>query len=102
MTTEQLEKAISQYEYVYFTEDSYSEYSIRNDLDMRKTLDMYDGRNSLSEKKQVYFRDFDNNKDFLNSMLEYLKNTANYTLIPRCKRCIEQIDKMHNLVQNFK
>ena len=111
MTTQQLldaEQYISHCEIGYFT-GPFSESAIRDDLQTRKARDSYSmmgtpphRTNFLSEKKQFYYKDFNEVEQYLGLILGMLQNTyPAHTLIPRCERCKNQIVKLRNLVQNF-
>ena len=111
MTTEQL-KAVEQYldacETMYFS-GSFSEGVIRDDLQARKTNDRISTMTSnprqtyyLSEKKQFYYKDFDDAEQYLSSIVNGLKNiSTNHALIPRCEKCKNQIGKLRNIVRDF-
>jgi len=76
---------------MYFEAEPFRETSIRGILEMCTML----GSNSVAEKKREFLKDFDENQEFL----EKLKGHPMFT--SRCEKCIEQIDKLRNLVQNF-
>ena len=105
---QQFEEFISQCESLYFT-GALSAGTIKADLETRRARDRYSTMGSnpyqtnlVSEKKQFYFEDFDRVEKDLKMFLDMLqKADSNHTLIPRFKRCEDQIDDLRKLVQNF-
>ena len=89
MTPEQIMAAqdyISLCEKDYFT-GSFSENTIRFDLATRP------------EKKQFYMNDLNEVKDYLELIYNTLKDfNPNYSLLTRCAKCKNQVDKLHAVV----
>ena len=109
MTTEQMEaaeKLVKEVENMYFT-GSFSERSIKDDLESRKLRDQYSTMgsnpyqtNTLFEKKRVYMKYFDDNEGGINMVLSFKENLKP-ELISKCEKCKKEIARLRNLVQNF-
>jgi len=86
-------RMIEQLEDLYFT-GCFSEDFIINDLQTRRIAQ---GNYSVAQKKRVYLDElFPEHK----GNLEFIKNLFP-GLASRCENCINEIDRLHNLVQDF-
>jgi len=99
---------IALYEQGYFTGGSFSESTIRDDLQTRKASDAYAkmaGRwsNELDKKKSFYIQEFSNGLSTIKTILDAVRTHQSWDtmLISRCEKCINQANKLHDIVRNF-
>ena len=104
-----MENIIAIYEKEYFT-GCFSEKVIRDDLENRKTMDMLSTMGSnpyqtycLPEKKNFYIKEFNTAKKTINTFLNSIRTQQplNSMLISRCEKCIDQANRLINIVENF-
>jgi len=97
MTKEQI---ISQIEQIYFT-GSFSESTIRNDLQLRKSMDIRSGgqTNNLGEKRSFYIQEIDIVLNLLKKMQTACSDDSAF--VSRCKRCEDQVNKLLAIVRSF-
>ena len=97
MTKEQI---ISQIEQIYFT-GSFSESTIRNDLQLREAMDIRSGgqKNNLGEKQSFYIQEIDIVLDLLKKVQTAYSNESAF--VSRCKRLEEHVNKLLAIVRSF-
>ena len=102
MTQDEKEMAVKQFinefKRIYFT-GSFSEGAIKNDLHTKKLLDICSGSNALWEKKQFYFKNFEDNTaliDKCQSLLPY-----GHELIYQLERCKVALKILREVVESF-
>jgi len=100
-------KLISLAEEEFFT-GSFSENTIRSDLQNRKSLDSLStlgssGRQTyeLSTKRQIYAQELKTWLDCINTVLNAAQANQETKLIDRCEKCKSQINKLLYIVQRF-
>ena len=98
-------RTLAMYEEELFV-GSYSENTIRADLQNRKAMDMYSTMgssgwqtNEVEQKKRMYLENFTKDIQIIDTALDYLQPSHEY--VSRLIRCKKQVDKLRDIVRDF-
>jgi len=102
MTYNEIEQFISSVEREYFT-GVFSESTIRNDLQLRKSMDIRSGgqANNFREKQGYYIQHFDRILGDIDFAIDWVQNNncpQKPEFISRCERCKEQVNRLLEIV----
>ena len=105
MTYNEIEQWIgNNVEQVYFF-GAYSEDTVRNDLQLRKAMDIRSGgqTNNLGEKKSIYIQHFNRILGDINFAINWVQSNRpqNSEFISRCERCKSQVKRLLDIVRDF-
>ena len=103
MAFNEIEQYVNQVEQIFFY-GPFSEDTVRQDLQLRESMDIRSGRrtNNLGEKQNVYISDINVALGTINKIIGATHiHRGDTTFLSKCERCQNQLNKLLDIVRSF-